>query len=192
LKLRGRVHVSSTKVLRFCSTPLQNSDCVFCAGSDEKLPSCDSAATHLIPGSEDADDHGIRMINLSNIKLAFLPPNVTSHVQPLDQGIIGAFKAHCRRYVAQWIIAEAPKPTNAERSLSAMKPTFHQMMQWIHKAWTQDVTRKTIRNCWHHANIAPVAWFAEEGPDMDEDVAVVKLQDDLDDLARLQCAREMG
>jgi hypothetical protein len=144
---------------------------------------CDNSATHVIPDSEEADEHGIRVINLSNIKLVFLPPNVTSHVQPLDQGIIASFKAHYRRYVVQWIIAEAQKPANAENTLSAMRPTFYQMMQWIHRAWTQDVTRDTIINCWRHANIVPAAWCAEEVADVDEDVAVVQLQAELDELA---------
>jgi hypothetical protein len=145
---------------------------------------CDNAATNLIPDSEEADEHDIRVINLSNIKLVFLPPNVTNHVQPLDQEIIATFEAHFRCYVVQRMIAEALKPTNAEESLSTMKPTFYQMMQWIHKAWTQDATRETIRNCWRHANIAPVAWFVEEGQDVHEDVAVVQLQDELNKLAR--------
>jgi hypothetical protein len=58
------------------------------------------------------------------------------------------------------------------------------MMLWIHRAWTQDVTHDTIINCWRHANIAPAAWFAEEVADVDEDVAVVQLQVELDELAR--------
>lgn len=31
---------------------------------------------------------------LSNITLHFLPPNTTSHIQPIDQGIIHSFKVH--------------------------------------------------------------------------------------------------
>jgi hypothetical protein len=34
---------------------------------------------------------------LKNIKVIFFPANSTSLIQPCDQGIIRAFKAHCRR-----------------------------------------------------------------------------------------------
>ena len=37
-------------------------------------------------------------ITLSNIELVFLPPNTTSHIQPMDQGIIANFKRHYRHY----------------------------------------------------------------------------------------------
>ncbi len=47
----------------------------------------DNATCHnLLPGT-----------NLSNIKLSFMPPNTTSLIQPLDQGIIRSFKAYYRR-----------------------------------------------------------------------------------------------
>uniref|UniRef100_A0A8C4R4J5 DDE-1 domain-containing protein n=1 Tax=Eptatretus burgeri TaxID=7764 RepID=A0A8C4R4J5_EPTBU len=34
---------------------------------------------------------------LTNVKVHFLPPTPTSHLQPMDGGIIKAFKAHYRR-----------------------------------------------------------------------------------------------
>lgn len=42
----------------------------------------DNASTHQLEDNE----------QLSNIKLHFLPPNTTAHLQPLDQGIIYSFK----------------------------------------------------------------------------------------------------
>ncbi|CAE1165064.1 unnamed protein product [Acanthosepion pharaonis] len=55
----------------------------------------DNATCHnLLPGS-----------NLSNIKLSFMPPNTTSLIQPLDQGIIRSFKAYYRRELVRMQIA---------------------------------------------------------------------------------------
>jgi hypothetical protein len=42
----------------------------------------DNAPTHLMDVT----------FQLSNIKVHFLPPNTTSHLQPLDAGIINSFK----------------------------------------------------------------------------------------------------
>ena len=42
---------------------------------------------------------------LSNVHVKFLPPHLTSELQPLDQGIIEAMKANYRRlrYTACWL-----------------------------------------------------------------------------------------
>ena len=44
-------------------------------------------------------------ISLSNVKLLFLPPNTTSHTQPLDQGIIQSFKLQYRKRVLRSLVA---------------------------------------------------------------------------------------
>lgn len=41
---------------------------------------------------------GLCGYQFKNLICMFLPPNVTSVIQPLDQGIIVAFKAHYRRH----------------------------------------------------------------------------------------------
>ena len=35
---------------------------------------------------------------LNNVRIEWLPPNTTSHWQPLDQGIIASFKLQYRRF----------------------------------------------------------------------------------------------
>jgi hypothetical protein len=54
----------------------------------------------------------------------FLPANTTSVVQPLDQGIITALKAHCRRRLVRWLLQELNKCMAAGDSL-------YQMMRWV-------------------------------------------------------------
>lgn len=77
--------------------------------------------------------------NLSNIQIKFLPPNSTSKLQPLDQGIIRCFKSNYRKEVVQQFLADIERqtPTNIN-VLDAM---------WMAtKAWSK-VTETTISNC---------------------------------------------
>ena len=43
----------------------------------------------------------LRITGLTNIELVFFPPNVTSLLQPFDQGITRNFKVHCRKQSLQ-------------------------------------------------------------------------------------------
>jgi hypothetical protein len=92
----------------------------------------DNAPTHMLADTEIDEEHGFKVVNLSNLKLVFLPAHTPSVVQPLDQGIIACTKAHYRRQLVQWVIAEAEKPENAGKLLKELRPNFYQMMRWLH------------------------------------------------------------
>ena len=45
-------------------------------------------------------------IDLSNVKLAYFPPNTTSSTQPIDQGIIYTHKSFYRKFVLQSLVVK--------------------------------------------------------------------------------------
>jgi hypothetical protein len=56
-----------------------------------------NAPTLMIDGHDIEEEHGLKVINWTHIKLVYLSANVTSIAQPLDQMIIACAKAHYRR-----------------------------------------------------------------------------------------------
>ena len=76
-------------------------------------------------------------ITLSHIELVFLPPNTTSHTQPLDQGIIANMKSHYRHlYTLGHLLPamEAKVPS---------KYNLFDALDFINQAWRL-VTPRTI------------------------------------------------
>ena len=83
-------------------------------------------------------------ISLSNIKLEFLPPNTTSHTQPLDQGIIANMKSHYRHLYTLGYLCPAME--------AGKRPsyTLYDALQVIDQAWSM-VTPRTITRCFRRA-----------------------------------------
>jgi DDE superfamily endonuclease/Tc5 transposase DNA-binding domain/CENP-B N-terminal DNA-binding domain len=81
--------------------------------------------------------------NLRQIELAFLPPNVTSIIQPLDQGIIKNFKVKYRTLLVRHLLDNFDKGKSFD-------PTLWDSVEWTSKAWA-GVTPETIRNCFRHS-----------------------------------------
>ncbi len=119
----------------------------------------DNCSTHCLPPNAEpivweAGDSGLKFrgFKMSNTNVVFLPPKTTSWVQPLDQGIIRAFKAIYRKIHIRWIISvlDSGEVENASKA----RPTMRSAIEWCHTAW-EELSANTVKNCWNHANILP-------------------------------------
>jgi transcriptional regulator with XRE-family HTH domain len=90
-------------------------------------------------------------LELSNIKFVFFPPNTTSIVQPLDQGVINSFKCHYRRMLVKHIIAQC----TMAHSIDQINVTALDAIRWIDEAW-KTVTSTTIRNGFSSAGFCSI------------------------------------
>lgn len=87
-------------------------------------------------------------VELKNIRIVFMPPNTTSLIQPLDQGIIRATKAHYRTQIMRKMLQAIE--TGASMSDFAKSIDFLKALHMLKRAWFL-VSPTTIRNCFRKA-----------------------------------------
>src|SRR5881227_46527 len=87
--------------------------------------------------------------SLMNIKVHFLPPNTTAHLQPCDARIINSFKAHYRKLYLQCVL----EAMDAGKEISRLN--IKKAIDFTAEAW-KNVTSQTIINCWQKTEIVPV------------------------------------
>ena len=75
----------------------------------------------------------------SHVKIAFLPKNTTSKLQPLDAGIIKYFKVFYRKQLLQHVLAKIKPGSKASDVIS-------KSIEWVMGAWRR-VRKETIVNC---------------------------------------------
>ncbi|XP_067650982.1 tigger transposable element-derived protein 6-like [Haliotis asinina] len=116
-----------------------------------------SRGRHVILLCDNAASHNCANVKLTNVKVHFLPPNTTSHIQPMDAGIIRTFKAHYKKYLVKHFIRcaedDLPQTLNLREAL-----------RFVKTAWSE-VKSSTIQNCYRHVDIIPTP----SDPVIDED-----------------------
>ena len=85
---------------------------------------------------------------LEHITILFLPANATSICQPLDQGIIKAWKAQYRKKWLSYVIRQYEEDKNPFKTMNVL-----QALRWGIDAWEYDVTATTIFNCWKKSRV---------------------------------------
>jgi hypothetical protein len=58
---------------------------------------------------------------LSNVRIAWLPPNTTTEWQPMDQGIIASFKLQYRRLWVESKLREYEADKNPQKTVNLLK-----------------------------------------------------------------------
>lgn len=82
-----------------------------------------------------------RQVTLQNVKLIFLPANTTTHLQPLDAGIIKNLKHHFKGLLVRRLLANIDRKHEGDLRISLLDA-----IHFIAMAWDR-VTPTTIANC---------------------------------------------
>lgn len=87
--------------------------------------------------------HHVDDVELTNVELQFFPPNCTSLVQPLDQGIISSVKCvHRRRLIDKLLLdLRLKRPTKVD---------IFQALEMFSASW-KATSKEVIRNCFRKA-----------------------------------------
>ena len=83
--------------------------------------------------------------------MQYLPPNLTSKLQPCDAGIIRNFKAYYRRRFNCMLLERLESNTPDPEKIDILEA-----IRMAIAAWTFDVKPKTIANCFLHCKIRTI------------------------------------
>lgn len=86
---------------------------------------------------------------LVNVKLVFFPPNTTSKLQPMDQGVIKTLKMYYRKQVLKRLILALENDEPVENVIN-----LRLCISELVKVWQNDVVESTIRNCFLKAGFS--------------------------------------
>lgn len=130
----------------------------------------DNAASH---------SHELRF---SHVQLKFLPANITSVLQPLDQGIIREFKARYRKLMIKSLLSKIEQTESASELCKDI--SILGVIYWISKAWN-DTKNITIEKCFR------LAGFSTDNNNVASYETDETEDDDEDDIPLIQLARQL-
>ena len=81
---------------------------------------------------------------LKNIKLVFLPKNVTSRLPPLDAGVIRNFKHKYRKLLVRYVVSQIDEGKTVSQIIE--EAHLLKAITWLQTAW-ESVVPETIKHC---------------------------------------------
>ncbi len=96
---------------------------------------------------------GASDLSFSNVKVKFLPPNTTSKLQPLDQGVIKSFRDHYRRLYLTHLLSVIELKADIHIVEEVKGLEVIQALIRMQEAWKR-VSAETIQNRFKKAGFA--------------------------------------
>ena len=125
-------------------------------------------------------------LSLSNIHLEFLPPNTTSHLQPLNQGIIANFKVKYRTLYTTKHLCPA-----IHAGKQPGKVPMYEALQFCKAAWRM-VTLRNISRCFRKAGfLNPAVEVSTPETEEEENLPLSELALRLAEAGRLHTKAEI-
>jgi hypothetical protein len=114
-------------------------------------------------------------MELSNVKLVFLPPNTIVGTQLLDSGIIRNFKVKYRKMFFEFLLSHEDVITLAD---VIKKVNVGDVVNWVSQSWDQ-VVASTIKNCFRKVGLN------EDATELEQDDQLTQDQEKMFHLARV-------
>jgi hypothetical protein len=104
---------------------------------------------HIVLLCDNASSHSHDNTAYSNVKVIYLPPNLTAWLQPMAAGIIKNFKACYRRFHTRYALELDVRGVVNPYQINQLEATRLADCAWA------EVSPTTIQNCWRRTGICP-------------------------------------
>jgi hypothetical protein len=112
----------------------------------------------LISSATVSKFRGFSTLELSNVTLVFLPPNITSVVPPLDEDIIASSKIQYKKKLLRWVLSLYNDATL--KDLEKVEPNIRVAIMWSYEVWSElDV--QIVMNCWRMVRTLRATWHVD-------------------------------
>jgi hypothetical protein len=129
-----------------------------------------AAGRHILLLLDNASSHAAKDLALTNVKVRKLPPNTTAFLQPMDAGIIAAFKLRYRRKQVEWVYGKIKRGEDIGKKAYAVDQ--RQAMEWCEEIWHDMKNTPTIGNCFRHTGVVFNGVDERSGSSYGDDVSV--------------------